>query len=220
MLRRARPGELAALALLILTGLLLGSASRTVAAAPRLIPDDSVARDLAAVADGAWDRFLGVFRARAGCFGDVRLAAATDLSSRAVYDPGAATVTVRVPAPAVMLQGALLHEWAHHVEFQCRAHTELRPAFLAAQGLPASAPWRTGAGPAHTPESVWAGIPSEQYAEAVVELVLGRRQMPTTARVSPEAVRVIAAWAAGPAGACGFEHNPNCQNEQESIWTR
>ena len=209
MLRRARPGELVSMALVILTGLLLCSASRTVAAAPRLIPDDSVARDLRVVADGAWSRFLGVFRARAGCFGDVRLAAASELSSRAAYDPATATVTIRVPATAVMLQGALIHEWAHHIEFQCRAQGELQPAFLAAQGLPAGTPWRTAYGPAHTPERDWAGIPSEQYAEAIIELVLGRRQIPTTARVSPEAVRVIAEWASGHAGSFGCANNPS-----------
>src|SRR5512136_997716 len=102
MMRRARPGELVSIALVILTGLLLFSDSRTAAAAPRLILDDSVARDLRAVADETWSRFLGVFRARAGCFGDVRLRAASELNSRAVYDPATATVTVRIPATAVM----------------------------------------------------------------------------------------------------------------------
>ena len=213
MMPRARPGELVSMALVILTGLLLCSDSRTVAAAPRLILDDSVARDLRAVADGTWGRFLSVFRARAGCFGDVRLAAASELSSRAAYDPATATVTIRVPATAVMLQGALIHEWAHHIEFQCRAQGELKPSFLAAQGLPTDTPWRTDYGPANTPESDWAGIPSEQYAEATIELVLGRRQIPTTARVSPEAVRVIAEWASGHAGSFGFENNSSRQNE-------
>jgi hypothetical protein len=213
MMRRARSCELVSIALVILTGLLLFSDSRNVAAVPRLIMDDSVARDLRAVADGTWSRFLRVFRARVGCFGDVRLRVASELSSRAVYDPVTATVTVRVPATAVMLQGALIHEWAHHIEYQCRAHRELRPAFLAAEGLPANTLWRPDYGSANTPESDWAGIPSEQYAEAIIELVLGRRQIPTTARVSPEAVRVIAEWASGHASSFGLENNSSRQNE-------
>jgi hypothetical protein len=164
---------------------------------PRLIVDDSVADDLRAVAEEAWSKFLAVFQARSSCFGDVHLRAAYDLDNRAAYDPATATVTVKVPATPVMLQGALIHEWAHHIEFQCAAQKELRPAFLAAQGLPADTPWRTDYTPANTPESAWAGIPSEQYAEATIELVLGSRQIPTTARVSTEAVKVIAAWASG-----------------------
>jgi hypothetical protein len=163
---------------------------------PRLIVDDSVADDLQTVADETWSKFLAVFQARTNCFGDVHLHAAYDLDNRAAYDPNTATVTVRVPATAAMLQGALVHEWAHHIEFQCDAQKELRPAFLAAQGLPADTVWRPDDDPANTPESAWADIPSEQYAEATIEVVLGSRQIPTTARVSVEAVQVIAEWAA------------------------
>ena len=189
------------ISLLIATSLALVSCSPrqtvTPRPLPRLIVDDSVAEDLQAVAEETWSKFLAVFQARTNCFGDVRLHVAYDLDNRAAYDPDTATVTVRVPATSVMLQGALIHEWAHHIEFQCDAQKELRPAFLAAQGLPADTPWRTDYTPANTPESAWAGIPSEQYAEATIEVVLGSRQIPTTARVSVEAVHVIAEWASG-----------------------
>jgi len=43
----------------------------------------------------------------------------------------------------------------------------------------------------------WASIPSEQYAEAMVELVLGGRPIRTGARVSPGAIHVLEAWARG-----------------------
>ena len=164
---------------------------------PRLIIEDSVASDFRALAEETWRQFLDVFRARADCFGDVRLRAAWTLDHRAVYEPNTATVTVRVPGTPAMLQEALVHEWAHHIEFQCAAHRQLRPAFLAAQGLPPDTPWRPRHLPADAPGSVWARIPSEQYAEATVELVLGQRHIPTGARVTREAVRVVAAWAAG-----------------------
>ncbi len=162
---------------------------------PRLIADDSVREDLQALAEETWSSFLTVFGARAACFGDVRLHAARDLGDRGAYDPLTATATVRVPASAVMLQGALVHEWAHHIEFQCDAQSALRPAFLAAQGLPGDTPWRVSNLPASRSETAWADRPSEQYAEAVVELVLGRRQIPTTARVRAGAVRVVRDWA-------------------------
>ena len=161
---------------------------------PGLIVDNSVASDFASLAQATWRQFLDVFRARTDCFGDVYLRAATELKSRAAYDPKTATVTVRVPGTQAMLQSALIHEWAHHIEFQCPAQEEMRAAFLAAQGLPPDSTWRPDDAPANTPESAWATIPSEQYAEAVIEVVLGQRQIPTTARVSPKAVRVIEQW--------------------------
>ncbi len=163
--------------------------------APRLIVEDSVAGDFQALAEETWDRFLVVFRARADCFGDVRLRAAWTLDRRATYDPATATVTVRVPGTPAMLREALVHEWAHHVEFQCPAHRELRPAFLMVQGLPSDTPWRPDDVPPRAAGKAWADIPSEQYAEAVIELVLGQRWIASGAHVRREAVQVIAAWA-------------------------
>jgi hypothetical protein len=170
---------------------------------PRLILGESVGADFEALARETWERFLILFQARWICFGDVRLEAAYGLDSRAGYDPASATATVRVPGTAAMLQSALLHEWAHHVEFQCPAHEQLRPAFLAAQGLPPDTAWRSDLSPAEIPASLWAEIPSEQYAEAVIEVVLGGRPVPTNVRLSREAVRVVAEWAQG-------ERCPSC----------
>ena len=89
--------------------------------APALLVDESVASDFRFLAEETWASFLLVFRARADCFGPVTLQAVRSLDSRAVYDPSTATVTVRVPATPAVLKGALVHEFAHHVEFQCRA---------------------------------------------------------------------------------------------------
>ncbi len=164
---------------------------------PQLIVDESVADDLRALALETWDQFLAAFQPRSACFGDVELRATKTLDSRASYDPETAAVTVRVPATVVMLQGALIHEWAHHVEFQCGEHMALRPAFLLAQGLPLETPWRPDVPSMNMAASQWAEIPSEQYAEGVIVLVLGRRQVPTSARVTLEGVRAIEKWAAG-----------------------
>lgn len=169
---------------------------------PRLIPDSSVGSDFAALASSAWDRFLTVFQARSHCFGDVHLHAAYSLEGRAGYDPDTATATVLVPATPAMLESGLIHEWAHHLDYQCPALRQLRPAFLAAQGLPAETPWRMEYNPGNTPTDVWAAQPSEQFAEATIVVVMGDRPIPTAARVSPEAVRVIEQWASGA------EHRP------------
>jgi hypothetical protein len=191
--------SLVAVAVLV-SGITAGCASTATPSAdhrPALIFDQSVGSDLQALALQTWDRFLVVFQARTDCFGDVHVRAAYQLGSRGEYDPDTATVTVQVPGTPAKLQSALIHEWAHHVEFQCSEHQGLRPAFLAAQGLPADTPWRPAETPMNLPAGEWAEIPSEQYAEATIELVLGERPIPTTARVTANAVRVIAAWARG-----------------------
>jgi len=183
------------LACVLLVALLTGCTR--LARPPRLIIDESVDSDFAALAQETWHQFLTVFQARAGCFGDVRLRATRTLGSRAVYDPDTATVTVRVPGTAALLQGALVHEWAHHIEFQCDEQRALRPAFLAAVGAAPDTPWRPDDALGAIPASMWAGIPSEQYAETAVVLVLGGRPITTGVRVTEEAVRVVGEWAAG-----------------------
>ena len=164
---------------------------------PALLVGESVASDFRLRADETWASFLLVFRARADCFGPVTLQAARSLDSRAVYDASTATVTVRVPATPVVLKGALVHECAHHVEFQCQEHEELRPAFLAALGLPADTEWRPDNGSAAAPARRCVDIPSEQYAEATVILVLGRRPVSTGVQVNDEAGHAVKVWAAG-----------------------
>ena len=164
---------------------------------PQLIVDDSVAPDFEALATETWEQFLEAFRGRSECFGDVLLRAERSLDSRAAYDPDTATVTVRVPGSPAMLKSALVHEWAHHVEFQCDEHQALRRDFLLAQGLPPDTPWRSDEELVERPTDEWAEMPSEQYAEATIVVVLGVRHIPTSARVTTEGVRVIEAWARG-----------------------
>jgi len=164
---------------------------------PRLIIDASVDDDFAEVIQETWGQFLFVFAARRDCFGDVRVKADYDLAERAMYDPQTATISVRVPERASILKGALVHEWAHHVEFQCKAQTEMRAAFIEAQGLPADTRWRLEDGSTNILSSDWANIPSEQYAEAAIVLVLGERPVSSKSKppVTVEGVEVIRMWA-------------------------
>ncbi len=164
---------------------------------PQLIIEDTVASDFEALATETWTEFLSAFQAQNTCFGNVSLRATHTLNSRAAYNPTTATVTVRVPGTTAMLQSALIHEWAHHVEFQCPAHKSLRPVFLLAQHLPPNTPWRLADAPTNTPASNWDAIPSEQYAEASIEVVLGNRPVPTKVHLTQEAVDVVARWARG-----------------------
>lgn len=162
---------------------------------PQLIIDASVKPDFAALIQETWDQFMFVFAARSDCFGDVHIRAAYDMPDRAMYNPRTATITVRVPERASKLKGALVHEWAHHVEFQCDAHTELREAFIKAQGIPANTPWRAEGGSVNVLSSDWANIPSEQYAETAIILVLGKRPVETNAPITEDGVNVIRTWA-------------------------
>ncbi|MCB0013610.1 MAG: hypothetical protein KDE34_16970 [Anaerolineales bacterium] len=163
---------------------------------PHLIIDASVDDNFAEVITETWIQFLFAFAARSNCFGDVLVKADYDLVDRAMYDPRTATVSVRVPERASILKGALVHEWAHHVEFQCAAQTEMRAAFIEAQGIPADTLWRLKDGTTHIFSSDWANIPSEQYAETVIVVVLGERPVPTNnAPITTEGVEVIRRWA-------------------------
>ncbi|MCA9916446.1 MAG: hypothetical protein KC445_00770 [Anaerolineales bacterium] len=161
---------------------------------PQLIIDTSVRPDFAALIQETWDQFMLVFAARSDCFGDVRVKADYEMTDRAMYDPRTATITVRVPERESKLRGALVHEWAHHVEFQCDAHAELREAFIVAQGLPANTPWRLEGGSVDVLSSDWVNIPSEQYAETAIVLVLGERPVDTNAPVTADGVNVVSAW--------------------------
>lgn len=162
---------------------------------PQLWIDRSVAPDFAALIRTTWDSFLIVFAARQDCFGDLRIVAVTELADRAQYEPATATVLVRVPARGSALRAALVHEWAHHLEFQCAAQVELRPAFLAAQGLPPDSAWYAADGSTALHAYQWATIPSEQFAETVVAVVLDQQRMRTPARVTAAGRQVITAWA-------------------------
>jgi hypothetical protein len=157
-------------------------------ASPDLELDPSVASDFATLAAETFAEFEAAFPTREGCIGTVTLVAAPVLADRATYDPATATMTVRVPASADRLREALVHELAHHVESACPDHGTLRGAFLTAAGFAPTAPWSQGA--------TWEQTPSEVFAEATVEYVLGgrvgRQHLST---VPTEAVAAVASWA-------------------------
>jgi hypothetical protein len=142
-----------------------------------------------ALASDAWAAFLDVFPARWGCLPDVTVRGAWHLRDRGDYDPDRHLVTVRIPGTAPNLRATLTHEFAHHLDFTCPAVARLRARFLAAQGLPRTTPWFRG--------RTWAGTPSEQFAEATVRVILGRRPGHEVVTVRPATVAAIRDWGAG-----------------------
>ena len=156
---------------------------------PELRYDESVPGDLRRLADETWSDFLETLPARWDCIPSPTLHAAWELDTRAEYQPETATLTLRVPGTPATLRSGLLHEFAHHVEFVCADHELLRPEFLAAQGFAPDTLWFGGAS--------WEHTPSEQYAEAVVELIEGRRSHRGGIILSDTAVTTIAEWGSG-----------------------
>ncbi len=156
---------------------------------PTLQFDATVPDDLRAVAVEAWDGFVAAHPARVACIAPLTMSAAWELGDRAEYRPATATVVIRVPGTAPNLTNDLTHEFAHHVEFTCPDHQELRPAFLAAQGFPPSTDWFDG--------DTWETTPSEQYAEATTKAVLGRRTHHGGIFLTEEAVDVVRQWGSG-----------------------
>lgn len=155
----------------------------------RLGFDQSVPGDLRSLATETWHEFLAAHPARLSCIEPLTLSADWDLETRAEYVPASATAVVRVPGTAPNLRHQMVHEFAHHLEFTCPDQISLRPAFARAQGFPSSAPWFDG--------DSWEETISEHYAEATVELVLGRRAHHANVRISEAAREVVVEWARG-----------------------
>jgi hypothetical protein len=160
----------------------------------RLVMGDDVPDDLRALATEVFGSFENRFEARLDCMADVRLVPAWEgLDDRARYLPSDGVIELRVPATANLLGDSIVHELAHHVEFTCDEHEALRPAFLTAQGHPAGTDWFDG--------PTWEETPSEQFAEAVVQVVLGERQQNRLVmQISTEAIDLVTGWGAGDGG--------------------
>ena len=175
------------LVVMVLAATVWGALVRTDDNDPRLQIAESVAADFASLATETFDDFVAAAPGAANCIGAPTLEATEELDDLATYDQPSVTIRVRVPATAPSLQGSLTHELAHHVEVACASHLRLRPTFLAAQGHAPDTAWFG--------EGAWEDRPSEQFAEAVVEVVLGRRSRNRLRlRLAPEAVEVVSDW--------------------------
>jgi hypothetical protein len=151
--------------------------------------DEDVPPDVQALTRTTWARFAGAFPARSECLHPVFIVASRELEHRAGYDPDRHAVSIRIPGTAPNLSASLIHEFAHHLEFTCPEHRTLRDPFLAAQGLPRRASWFEGPS--------WEQTPSEQFAEAVVEAVLGERHAHARIPISDAAILAIRVWGRG-----------------------
>lgn len=130
--------------------------------------------------------FLEAFPTQSECLQGLRLQVDPSLDERGQYDPVAATITLRTPATAAKLRNSLFHEIAHHLEWKCSSQVEIRQPFLIAQGFPVDSEW--------APDGSWETSPSEHFAEAVVEVIEGRRNLTYGITLSDEALALVREW--------------------------
>jgi len=157
---------------------------------PTIDFDETVPEDLRSLATATWEEFTEFHQARTDCLRHVTLAAAWELDSRGEYRPDSSLVVVRVPGTVATLRNEMVHEFAHHIEFTCDSHRNLREDFLEAQGFAPTTPWFEGPS--------WETTPSEHYAEATVEIVLGMRHHHGNIHITEAAADVVRRWARGP----------------------
>jgi len=143
--------------------------------------------DVRRLADETFTEMREAFPARHDCLDGITVATDRDLDERAEYLPDSATVVLRIPATAPQLRRSLVHELGHHLEFVCDAHPTVRPAFLEAGGFEADHSWFEG--------PTWEETPSEQWASAVVEYVLGDRDPQSGVFLSRETLPLVEDWA-------------------------
>ena len=149
------------------------------------VPDDVEREARAAVA-----RFASVFAARRGCIPTAEVVLVREIEGGdARYLAEDAIVEIQIPTTPARFRESLVHELAHHVELTCPAFGELRAAWLA--GVAETA-W--------SGQERWEDRPSEQWAETVVEIVLGERRLHgDEMSLDAERSAAAAAWIAGDA---------------------
>lgn len=168
---------------------LMGTAmvSWDASSSPRAAFTEGTPEDLRRLATQTWAEFIAAFPGHRHCIGPVTVAPATELGDRAEYEPEGMFVTVRVPGTAPNLRASLVHEFAHHLDHTCPRVRLFRPRFLAAQGMAPTRSWFRGAS--------WEETPSEQFAEAAVEIVLGRTSR-LRLHARGDALQAMRAWGA------------------------
>lgn len=152
----------------------------------RIVVRQDVPADVAAEIATVEERYRSVFADRLDCIGDVSLWLVSDVDGGdARYLPGRSWIEVEIPTSPARFRDSLAHELAHHVEASCEAGDELRRALIAV----------ADPGGQWDGQERWEDRPSEQWAEAVVQLLLGERvrygrRMP----MSDEVMAAAEAW--------------------------
>ncbi len=153
-----------------------------------LVVVQDVPADVRAELDVTWQRFLDHFGSRRTCWADVSVVLVVDVvDGDARYVTADARIEIEIPTTPARFRESLAHELAHHVEHTCVEFETLESTLLPALG---GGDWFAG--------DTWDQVPSERYAEAVVELVNGERiRHLDRIQVAPVVVAAISEWGAG-----------------------
>lgn len=189
-MRRRQVAQLAAVVAAASATFVAVGAARDDGGKPHLRFVQEVPDDVRRASDTTFERFLRRFDGRAACLDDVSVELVRAVEGGdARYVTGDRRIEIRIPTTPGRYQESLAHELAHHLERTCDEFEALRVALVPLLGGDGAA-WATG--------PVWEEIPSERFAEVVVELVNSERVRHTdTVVVEPAARELIARWGAG-----------------------
>lgn len=146
------------------------------------VPADVEAEARAAVAD-----FVDTFEAHRDCPGTAEVVLVRNVAGGdARYVEGEGAIEIEIPTTPERFRESLVHELAHHVEHRCPEFEQVRRS------------WADRTGVAWTGQERWEERPSEQWAEVVVEMVLGERRLHgDEMRIDPTLVALAADWIEG-----------------------
>lgn len=131
--------------------------------------------------------FVALLGARRDCVGTAEVVLVRDVAGGdARYLATDGTVEIEIPTTPARFRESLIHELAHHVEHRCPDFDRLRRSYVGRTAIV----W--------TGQERWEERPSEQWAELVVELVLGERMLHgDEMSIDPVLVELVADWLAG-----------------------
>lgn len=153
-----------------------------------LIAEQDLPADVKAEVAETWAAFLDAFGPRRQCFSDVSLLLVREVEdgdAKYVFD--GSVIEIQIPTSPRRFRESLVHELAHHVEYTCASFGALRARFAQTLGVPVDQ-WFSG--------DDWEDVPSEKYAETVVEVVNGERVRHVGAMpLEPALLDVVRSWA-------------------------
>ena len=170
---------------------LMGAAFAAFELGPSIEPRQSLPDDVAELTTSTWMAFERAFPSQAGCLSDVELELVDDVPGGAAdYLVAEHLIRIEIPTSPRRFVESLTHELAHHLDEVCDGGGAIGAAFRAAQGIEAEVRWDRG--------EAWEERPTEQFAETVVEYVIGDRYTHADIiEVSNEAIEIVEDWAIG-----------------------
>lgn len=154
---------------------------------PSLATPQALPADVRAEVADVWASVVDAFAGHRDCIDGAELWLVTDVAGGdARYVVAASRVEIAIPTTPERFRESLAHELAHHVEHSCESFDELRAEIHPILG--GDRPWSGG--------RPWEDVPSERWAETVVELVgIDRVRHADSVNVDDEVIARVRRWA-------------------------